>query len=790
MILSRNFVKDYIDLDDNLTIETIAEDMTKVGSEYDEARKFIDCTNLVIGEVIECKNHPDSDHLHLVKVNIGSKVLDIVCGAPNVREGIKVIVALDGATLPGGTIKKGMIRGYESNGMICSIEELGLDNKFLKEEDKSGIAELPNDAPIGEDPIKYLGFDDEIIDFELTANRGDLLSIIGMAYELGAIYDKKVKEIDLSHKEEKENIKDVFNVDIKTDNCSLFLSKKVCNVTIKESPQFIKTRLMASGIRPINNVVDISNYVMLETGQPLHFYDADRLGDTLIVRMAEDNEKMMTLDNEERTLDKNDIVIATKKEPVALAGVMGGLNTEVEEDTKNIIIEAAIFDSVRVRKTSKKILRSESSNRFEKGLDPKRTYMAIERACHLLEKYADGQILSGMIEKGKTSSDDKIIDIEYKNINDVLGSNISKEEILDVFRRLGFTYEDKKDYATVSVPSRRLDISIKEDLIEEVSRIYGVDNIESTLPKIGEASGKYDNTNRIIRHKMSSLGLDETLTYILINDKESHMFTSDEYEEIRLLDPITEDRNTLRYMVLQSLFKTYDYNKSHSNKDVSIFEIGKGFYKKDNEYHEEERLGCLMTGKYSLGINNEKNIDFYIIKGIVEELLDYLGYKDRYSFKEVSNLPKEFHPYQSADIIVNGKSIGILGKLHPLVAKDVYAFEINLSTLKEIRVGSIKFKEINKFPTIEKDMAFIVDKNVLSEDIAKEIKKTGGKLVTSVNIFDVYEGANIGINNKSIAFNVTFEDYNKTLTDEEITPIFNKIIDNIESRFNAKIRNM
>ena len=790
MILSRNFVKDYIDLDDKLTIEEIAEDMTRVGSEYDTAGKFINCSNLVIGEVIECTNHPDSDHLHLVKVNIGSEVLDIVCGAPNVRKGLKVIVALDGAVLPGGTIKKGTIRGQESNGMICSIEELGLDSKFLKEEDKNGIAELKEDAKVGEDPIKYLGFDDEIIDFELTANRGDLLSIIGMAYELGAIYDKKVKEIDLSYKEEKENIKDVFNIDIKTDNCSLFLSKKVCNVEIKESPAFIKNRLMASGIRPINNVVDISNYVMLETGQPLHFYDADNLGDTLIVRMAEDNEKLTTLDNEERILDKNDIVIANKTNSICLAGVMGGLTTEVESNTKNIIIEAAIFDSVRVRKTSKKILRSESSNRFEKGIDPKRTYMAIERACHLLEKYANGNVLSGMLEYNKTNSDDKEIKIEYKNINDVLGSKISKEEIIDVFRRLSFSVNDKGEYAIVKVPSRRLDISIKEDLIEEVSRIYGVDNIESTLPKIGESNNKFDNTNRLIRHKMSSLGLNETLTYILVNDKESHMFTNEEYEEIRLLDPITEDRNTLRENTLQSLYKVYNYNKSHSNKDVSIFEIGKGFYKKDDKYFEEEKLGCLMSGKYSLSVGNDKNVDFYIIKGIVEEILDFLGYKDRYSFKELDKTIKEFHPYQSASIIVNGKAVGVLGKLHPKLEKDVFAFEINLSILKDIKVGSIKFKEINKYPTIEKDMAFIVSKDIPSLDIAKEIKKSGGKLVTNVDIFDVYTGINVGEKNKSIAYKVTFEDYNKTLTDEEVMPAFNKIIDSIESKFKAKLRSM
>ena len=300
MILSRNFVKDYIDIDDNLTIKDIAKDMTRVGNEYDSCGKLIDATNLVIGKIIDCKDHPNSDHLHLCKVNIGSEVLDIVCGAPNARTGIKVIVAKDGAELPGGIIKKGIIRGEVSNGMLCSIKELGLDNKFLKPEDVEGIAELGDDAIIGADPIKYLGYDDEVIDFELTANRGDELSVLGLAYELGAIYNKKIKEIDLNYKETKKNIKDEFSIDIKTDNCSLFLAKKACNLTIKESPNFIKNRLMACGIRPINNVVDISNYVMLETGQPLHFYDAERLGDTLVVRMAKDKENLITLDNIER----------------------------------------------------------------------------------------------------------------------------------------------------------------------------------------------------------------------------------------------------------------------------------------------------------------------------------------------------------------------------------------------------------------------------------------------------------------------------------------------------------
>ena len=789
MILSRNFVKDYIDLDDSLDIKTIGEDMTRVGNEYDEARKFIDCTKLVIGEIIECVEHPDSDHLHVCKVNIGTDILQIVCGAPNARTGIKVIVSLPGAKLPGGEIKAGAIRGVESNGMMCSLAELGLDNKFLSPEDKSGIAELGEDAVVGEDPIKYLGWDDEIIDFELTANRGDLLSMLGMAYELGAIYDKPVKDLDLSHNESGDDINNSFNVDVQTDNCSLFLARKVENVEIKESPAFIKNRLMACGIRPINNVVDISNYVMLELGQPLHFYDSDRLGDTIVVRMAENGEKLTTLDEVERTLDDNDIVIANKEKSVGLAGVMGGLDTEVEDSTKNVIIEAAIFDGVKVRKTSKKIVRSEASNRFEKGLDSKRTYMAMERACQLLEKYAGGTVITGTCVYDKTTSEDKKITISYQNINDVLGSYISNDDILNVYRKLGFEYEARDEEVVVTVPSRRLDISIKEDLIEEISRIYGVDNIEGRIPTMGEKMGDYDDTVRSIRHKMSELGLNETLTYILINDKDSHKYTTDKFEELRLLDPITEDRNTLRYSVIPSLVKTYEYNKAHYNKDISIFEVGKGFFKKGEEYGENQKVAALMTGKYYIGVGNQANVDFYIIKGIVEELLDYLGYANRYSFVIPKEIPAEFHPGQVAEINVNADPVGIVGKLHPSETKDpVFVMEINLDKLLSKRVGKMKYKDISQYPNVNKDVAFVMDKSKTSKDIEAVIKKAGGSLLTNIEVFDVYTGENVGENEKSIAYSLTFNDPKKTLTEEEITPIFEKIIEMVTNKCGVKLR--
>ena len=787
MKLSRKFVSDYIDLPSNLTINQIAEVMTSVGNEYDSAGKLIECTNLVVGKVLECDNHPDSDHLHVCKVDVGNEVLNIVCGAPNVRSGIKVVVALNGAKLPGGEIKKGMIRGVESNGMLCSKAELGLDNKFLEEKDKTGIHELSEDAIVGEDAIKALNLDDEVIDFELTSNRGDLLSILGMAYELGAIYKKEVKDIDLSYNHNDENINDEFDLEVKTDDCPLFLAKKVKNVVIKESPDFIKERLIASGIRPINNVVDISNYVMLETGQPLHFYDANSLGDTLIVRNAQENEELTTLDGIKRNLSCDDIVIADKQQAVGLAGVMGGLSTEVELQTKDIIIESAIFDKVKIRKTSKKILRSEASNRFEKGLDPKRTYMAVERSCALLEKYADGTVLDGIVKYDTLNVEDKKIDIKLEKIEKVLGISIPKQEVIDILKSLGFDVLVNNDYLTVTVPTRRIDVNIVEDLIEEVGRIYGMDNIKGKLPVLKLVNNHFDRTKREIKNKLINLGLNESLSYTLIPNEEVHKFTNDKFTEITLNDPMSEDRNTLRYSLLYSLKEIYLYNKARNNSNISIFEVGKGFYKENNEYKENLKLAVLMTGDYCLDIVNTK-VDFYTIKGVLEELLDYLGYNGRYSL-QASDIPKELHPGQSASIIMQGKKVGVIGKIHPSVIKDdVYVFEIDLSNLLENRASKMNFKEIPKYPIVKKDIAFIVDKNITVGEVLAQIKKTGGKMLKNIELFDIYTGENVDSNKKSLAFALYFQDDSKTLTEEEVMQNFNNIIKKVTEVIPATLR--
>ena len=786
MKLSKKFVNDYTPLD-KIDIHELANGMLKLGNEYESITSLVSGNKLVIGEVIECENVSGSDHLHACKVNVGSEVLNIVCGAPNVKKGIKVIVALDGCVLPGGTIKKTIVMGHESNGMICALFELGIDKKFLKEEDINGIHILNKDAKVGENPISYLELDDEIIDFELTANRADELSMLGLAYESAVITGEDVTLPELTYKEDKEDIKDLLELKVETPNVYTFLLKRVNNVLIEESPTFIKNRLMACGVRSINNVVDISNYVMLETGQPLHFYDADKLGKTIAARNANNNEKLVTLDNQERLLSEEDIVITNGKDPIGLAGVMGGLTTEIDENTKNVVIECAIFNPISIRKTSKKLIRSEASIRYEKGLDVNRCYMAIERACNMLEKYASGKVLKGKLEYNTLDRNEKVINIKLDKINSVLGYNLTVEDVREVFKKLKFNVEVKDKLFKVTVPTRRMDISIPEDLIEEVSRVYGVDNIESTLPIFESSPSKHNIKDRIVRDKMVSLGLNEVITYSLINIDDVFKFTNDEFGLIKILDPLTEERTVLRHSLITSLLDVYKYNKSRNIKDLSIFEIARGFSLINGEYIEENKLACLLTGAYTEGLNKEYH-DFYTVKGIVEELLEYLGYQNRYSFV-VKEFPEEMHPTKSAYIIVSGKVVGLMGQVHPRLTKDeVYVVEINLDLLFENKAGRLKYRETSKFPGISKDVAFVLPLDVRNEDVIASIKQGGGKLFSKVEVFDYYEGDKIEKNKKSIAYNLYFESNEKTLSDEEINPAFDKIIELVVKRHNAILR--
>ena len=787
-MISLEWVKDYIDISDQ-DLKELAKKVTESGINVEKViTNHID--NLVIGEVVECIDHPDSDHLHVCQVNIKDKTAQIVCGAPNVREGLKVIVALPGAVLPGDfEIKKSKIRGVESNGMICALYELGLEEK-TDEAYARGIEELDNSAPVGEDPLKYLGLDDTLYELDIHKHRNnDCYYHIGFAYEIGAILNRKVTLPDNSYSEVDESIEDKFSLSVETDKCPYYTAKMVTNVEIGESPDFIKKRLTSAGMRPINNVVDISNYVMLEYGQPLHFFDKNKLGDKVIVRDAKEGEKVITLDGNKRILKKSDIVITDGEKPVCIAGVMGGENTEVDETTTDILIEAAIFDPVSIRYTAANLdLRSEASIRYGKGLSYEYTDMAINRACHLLEKYANAKILSGKVVHDKVDKTPQIVEFIPEDVNKMLGITITEEDMKVELGRLDFPYEVKDGKFTVTIPKRRLDIDPNvNDIAEEIGRLYGYQNLVSTLPVVPIRRGKYIGDvkyRKEISKRLRRLGLNETKTYTLTSPDMAKLFDYESKEKVVLPNPMSIDKSVVRTSIIPSLLNVYDYNKKRKVKDVFIYEIAKTY---DNNYTEESKIAGLLCGNYmSNGWNLNTKVDFYIVKGIVEDILDYMGFKNRYSF-EISDC-LDLHPGISADILLDRKKIGILGRVHPKLVKDpVYVFELSLQALMS-KIKPIKYKAAAKYPIVEKDLAFVLDKNIIAGDVKKTIKKAGGRLLTNISVFDVYTGENIDKNKKSIAFSLTFMDPNKTLEEKEVMDIFNNIIDKVVNEFNCELR--
>ncbi len=786
-MINLEWVKDYIDISDQ-DLEKLAVKITEAGINVEKViTNKID--NLVIGEVKSCIDHPNSDHLHLCMVDVGKDELQqIVCGAPNVREGLKVIVALPGAVLPGDfEIKSSKIRGVESNGMICALYELGLEEKN-DETYAKGIEELEDNAPVGRDPLVYLGLEDTLYELDIHKHRNnDCYYHIGFAYEISAILNRKVTLPDLSYKEDKDNINNHFKLEVETSKCPYYLAKMVTNVEIKESPDFIKRRLLSVGMRPINNVVDISNYVMLEFGQPLHFFDKDSLGDKILVRDAKDNEVITTLDEKMRTLRSSDIIITDGKKPVCIAGVMGGANTEVEPTTKNILIEAAIFDSVSIRYTASHLdLRSEASIRYGKGLSYEYTNMAINRACHLLEKYANATVLSGTVKHDEIDKTPKVVEFYPIDVDKMLGIKIDEDIMKHELERLDFPYTITDGKFSVTIPSRRLDIeSNVNDIAEEIGRLYGYQNIKGTLPKIEVKRGDYVGDvkyRKAISKRLRSLGLNEVKTYTLVSPAMANSFDYEGKEKITLPNPMSIDKSVIRTSLIPSLLNTYNYNKARKVEDINIYEIAKTY---DKSYNEESKIAFLMKGNYLTNPwKGSIKVDFYLMKGIVESILDYLGFKNRYSFVKSNVL--DLHPGISADILLDRKRIGIMGRVHPKKCSDeVYVCELSLNALMT-KVKPLKYKEASRYPTIIKDVAFIVPKEMSSSEVETVIKKAGGRLLSDIKIFDVYE--KLDNDKKSIAYNLTFMDSNRTLTDEEVMSVFDNIIKKVTTILDVELR--
>ena len=787
-MISLNWVKDYIDLEGE-DLKELATKVTKAGINV-EAVISNHINNLVIGEVTSCEMHPDSDHLHVCMVNVGKEEIQIVCGAPNVRKGIKVIVALPGAILPGNfEIKAGKIRGVESNGMICALFELGLEEKN-EETYAKGIHELPLDAPVGKDAMDYLGCDDTLYELDVHKHRNnDCYYHIGFAHEIGTVLGKKVKYPESKYNEINDDVNNYVTLKIETDRCPYYLGKMVRNVKIGESPEWIKKRITSAGMRPINNVVDVSNFVMLEYGQPTHFFDADKLGKVVAVRDAKENEKLVTLDEVERILTPNDIVITDGEKPTCIAGVMGGLNTEVDENTKNIFIEAAIFDAFSITKTSSRLnLKSEASKRYGKGLNYEYTIAAMDRCCSLLEQYASGEVLSGKVLHDKIDKTEKVIDVTTTDLNNVLGMNMTDQDVEMQLDKLDFKYELNNGKFHIVIPRRRLDVEAnKADLAEEIGRLYGYNNLKDTLPIVGTKRGVYVGDVKLrktISKRLRELGLTEVRTYTLTDEKTANMFNYDNKEVLTLPNPMSSDKGYVRTSIIPSLLQTYTYNKSRKVDDINIYEISKTY---DAEYKEDHKVAMLMSGSYITNIVNGLNVkvDFYMLKGIIENLLKYLGFKNRYTFEKVEI--KELHPGVSAKILIDRQEVGIIGKINPMIYKDdIYVCELSMSKLYNYSIKPLKFKEASKYPSIKKDVAFIVDNEVTNKQLEEAIKKAGGRLLDNIDIFDIYRDIKPG--KKSMAYNLTFKDDTRTLSDEEVMEVFNNIIDKVCENLNAELR--
>ena len=790
MKVSLNWLKDYLDLSKYST-----DDLFKIFSyhivEIEEAKTLVSANNLTIGYVKECEE-VEGTHLHkcLIEIKPG-EYSQIICGAPNMRQGVKAIVALPGAVLPGDfKIKPSKIHGIESNGMCCSLQELGIDEKYVPEEFKDGIYLFDENAPVGGNPLEYLGLNDFVYDLDLTANRSDLLSIEGVAYDLGANLGQKVspKKFELKEVSEKNNI----NVKVLTNKCSKYLTRVIKNVKIGPSPVWMRERLIASGIRPINNVVDITNYVLMELGQPLHAFDYDKLGSNIVVREANDLEEIVTLDNQKRQLVKGDILITDGNTPLCVAGVMGGLSTEITNDTTNVVLEAAYFDQLSIRKTSKRLdLKSESSTRFERQIDFNRVDRALDYAAYLLNQYANGDVLSGVVGVSKKYND-KIVEITTNKINSVLGTSFTDEYVSEIFDRYQYSYKKENDKFIITIPSRRMDLlESYQDIIEDCGRLYGYDNIPTTLAMTNSQGGLNDKQKfvRTIRHTLAGFGLRETINYSLQDEESLDDFNLDELSSVKVMMPMVDTMAVMRHSLINALIKNVNYNKAHKQNDVAFFEIGKRY---SNE-EETLMLAGAFEGLFESSVwQGKKNVvDFFLVKGILDTLFKKFGYKAEY--KPVDEKVKNLHPGRSAYIIVENKVIGIIGELHPRYAKehdcqDMYVFELNLDLLYSLHNETFEYKIISKFPQVTRDLAIVLDKNITASEVIDVIKMVTKKNLAQIKIFDLYTGENVGENEKSLALTLTLESQEKTLEAQDIEKIIHSVVNRLDALLHARLR--
>ncbi|WRM59453.1 phenylalanine--tRNA ligase subunit beta [Staphylococcus aureus] len=784
MLISNEWLKEYVTIDDS--VSNLAERITRTGIEVDDLIDYTkDIKNLVVGFVKSKEKHPDADKLNVCQVDIGEdEPVQIVCGAPNVDAGQYVIVAKIGGRLPGGIkIKRAKLRGERSEGMICSLQEIGISSNYIPKSFESGIYVFSEAQVPGTDALQALYLDDQVMEFDLTPNRADALSMIGTAYEVAALYNTKMTKPETTSNELDLSANDELTVTIENeDKVPYYSARVVHDVTIEPSPIWMQARLIKAGIRPINNVVDISNYVLLEYGQPLHMFDQDAIGSQqIVVRQANEGEKMTTLDDTERELLTSDIVITNGQTPIALAGVMGGDFSEVKEQTSNIVIEGAIFDPVSIRHTSRRLnLRSESSSRFEKGIATEFVDEAVDRACYLLQTYANGKVLKDRVSSGELGAFITPIDITADKINRTIGFDLSQNDIVTIFNQLGFDTEINDDVITVLVPSRRKDITIKEDLIEEVARIYGYDDIPSTLPVFDKVtSGQLTDRQyktRMVKEVLEGAGLDQAITYSLVSKEDATAFSMQQRQTIDLLMPMSEAHASLRQSLLPHLIEAASYNVARKNKDVKLFEIGNVFFANgEGELPDQvEYLSGILTGDYVVNQWQDKKetVDFYLAKGVVDRVSEKLNLEFSYRRADIDGL----HPGRTAEILLENKVVGFIGELHPILAADndlkrTYVFELNFDALMAVSVGYINYQPIPRFPGMSRDIALEVDQNIPAADLLSTIHAHGGNILKDTLVFDVYQGEHLEKGKKSIAIRLNYLDTEETLTDERVSKV-------------------
>ncbi|HDY6292065.1 TPA: phenylalanine--tRNA ligase subunit beta [Staphylococcus aureus] len=784
MLISNEWLKEYVTIDDS--VSNLAERITRTGIEVDDLIDYTkDIKNLVVGFVKSKEKHPDADKLNVCQVDIGEdEPVQIVCGAPNVDAGQYVIVAKVGGRLPGGIkIKRAKLRGERSEGMICSLQEIGISSNYIPKSFESGIYVFSEAQVPGTDALQALYLDDQVMEFDLTPNRADALSMIGTAYEVAALYNTKMTKPETTSNELDLSANDELTVTIENeDKVPYYSARVVHDVTIEPSPIWMQARLIKAGIRPINNVVDISNYVLLEYGQPLHMFDQDAIGSQqIVVRQANEGEKMTTLDDTERELLTSDIVITNGQTPIALAGVMGGDFSEVKEQTSNIVIEGAIFDPVSIRHTSRRLnLRSESSSRFEKGIATEFVDEAVDRACYLLQTYANGKVLKDRVSSGELGAFITPIDITADKINRTIGFDLSQNDIVTIFNQLGFDTEINDDVITVLVPSRRKDITIKEDLIEEVARIYGYDDIPSTLPVFDKVtSGQLTDRQyktRMVKEVLEGAGLDQAITYSLVSKEDATAFSMQQRQTIDLLMPMSEAHASLRQSLLPHLIEAASYNVARKNKDVKLFEIGNVFFANgEGELPDQvEYLSGILTGDYVVNQwqGKKETVDFYLAKGVVDRVSEKLNLEFSYRRADIDGL----HPGRTAEILLENKVVGFIGELHPILAADndlkrTYVFELNFDALMAVSVGYINYQPIPRFPGMSRDIALEVDQNIPAADLLSTIHAHGGNILKDTLVFDVYQGEHLEKGKKSIAIRLNYIDTEETLTDERVSKV-------------------